>query len=533
MMHISASNSGRRVRGAPPKVLAGSAWKVWLWSAPALVLIVFAVVVPVMALASGVVDASAIRETLTRTSTLEALRFSLWQALWSTTATLVIGGAMAWILARYEFRGRRFAAMTLTVPFVLPTVVVASAYLAILPGSVERSFVSIILAHVFFNMSVIIRLVGPVWSVIDPDLLAAARSLGASPTRVIARLLLPMARPALLAAGSLVFVMCFTSYGVVRILGGPGLYTVEVEIYRRAVLFGDVSGASALAIAQTLVIVAVAAVLARRPTRQLHRLRSERRSAPRWAVAIVACASLFIIAPLVSMFMRSFFVDGRLTITGWRQLISPTGSLLSNIDLPGVLGRSLIFALIAAAIAVPIGIATAFGLARRSGAGTRALLIVPVAASPVVVGLGILVAYDTHPFDLRAAWWLIPVIHAVVALPFVVRAALPVTQSIPRGLRDAAAVLGATPARRWLSIDAPLLRPAAATGLGLSMALSLGEFGATSFLTRRDTTTLPIVIDQLLGRAGESAFTTAMAASSCLMLLTGLVVLVFDSSLRA
>jgi thiamine transport system permease protein len=246
----------------------------------------------------------------------------------------------------------------------------------------------------------------------------------------------------------------------------------------------------------------------------------------------VSFVVVLVLAPLVAMSLRSMYVDGRVTTSGWSNLVGSPGPLMSNIDMPSVIIRSAGFALIAAAIAVPIGIAAAIGLARRSGPLVRAILNIPVATSAVVVGFGILITYDTTPFDIRSAWWLIPMIHAVVALPFVVRTALPVVQSIPQGLRDAAAVLGATPLRRWWTIDAPLLHPAFATGLGLSMALSLGEFGATSFLTRRDSQTLPIVIDQLLGRAGETAFTTAMAASTGLMLLTALIVVTFDSSLR-
>ncbi len=503
-----------------------------LWSLPALVVITFTVLIPVCVLAFEVVEPGALRSALTRSSVVDAIRFSVWQALCSTVATLFIGTVMAWILARYEFRGRRFAAVIVTVPFVLPTVVVASAFLALLPAAIERSFTSILLAHVFFNISVVIRLVTPLWSVVDPDLMAAARTLGASPMQIVTRLLLPVARPAVTVAGSLVFVMTFTSYGIVRILGGPGLNTVEVEIYRRAVLFGDVSGAAALAIAQTLAVISVIAFITRRPTRELHRLGAQRRPAPRWALGTVSFVVVLVLAPLVAMSLRSMYVDGRVTTSGWSNLVGSPSPLMSNIDMPSVIIRSAGFALIAAAIAVPIGIAAAIGLAQRSGPLVRAILNIPVATSAVVVGFGILITYDTTPFDIRSAWWLIPMIHAVVALPFVVRTALPVVQSIPQGLRDAAAVLGATPLRRWWTIDAPLLHPAFATGLGLSMALSLGEFGATSFLTRRDSQTLPIVIDQLLGRAGETAFTTAMAASTGLMLLTALIVVTFDSSLR-
>lgn len=511
---------------------SGTWTEAFAWSIPALVLVVFAVVIPVGILAWDAVDYRTIGSTLTDRSTLDAIRFSIWQALWSTCITMVLGTVSAWILARYEFRGRRPMNVLLTVPFVLPTVVVGAAFLALLPSSIERSTLSILLAHTFFNISVVIRLVTPTWSVIDSNQLAAARTLGASPTSVFTRVLAPSASSALTSAAGLVFLMSFTSYGVVRILGGPGLNTVEVEVYRRAVLLGDVSGAAVLAIAQTLVIVIVLTFVSRRPNPELIRSGGDRQPAPRWARCTAWAITSAVSLPLAAMVVRSLVEGGRWTLAGWSNLLFSDSRLMQNLDVRDAVIRSLIFAAIASLIAVPIGVAAAIGLTRRKGTGTRILLSVPIATSAVVVGFGILVAYDTPPFDVRSSWLLVPVTHAVVALPFVVRTALPVVQSIPRGLREAASVLGASPLRRWLAVDARLLTPAMATGLAMAFALSLGEFGATSFLTRRDTETLPILIDQLLSRTGGSAFSTAMAASTVLALLTSSVVVAFDSTSR-
>ena len=529
-MHSERRRSNSRVERS--RRIFGRSTPAVLWSIPAIVLVSFAVVIPVVTLAREAIDYRTIGSTLTNRSTLDAVRFSIWQALWSTLITMVLGTAAAWILARYEFRGRRSMHVLLTVPFVLPTVVVGAAFLALLPTSIERSTLSILLAHVFFNISVVVRVVSPTWSVIDSDQIAAARTLGASSTRVFTRVLAPSASSALASAAGLVFLMSFTSYGVVRILGGPGTNTVEVEVYRRAVLFGDVSGAAVLAIAQTLAVIVVLAVVSRRPNPELIRSGARRQPAPRWArftaLAITAAVSL----PIAAMIAQSLVEGGRWTLAGWSNLLVSESRLMQNLDVRDAVIRSLVFAAIASSIAVPIGIAAAVGLAKRSGPWTRALLSVPIATSAVVIGFGILVAYDTPPFDIRSSWWLVPATHAVIALPFVVRTALPVAQSIPRGLREAASVLGASPARRWLAVDARLLTPAVATGLAMSVALSLGEFGATSFLTRRDTETLPILIDQLLSRTGGSAFTTAMAASTVLALLTSSAVVAFDSTSR-
>lgn len=492
----------------------------------------FAAVVPVCGLVAATVKASTFWETLRRESVLDAVRFSFWQAGWSTVLTLGIGSCAAWMLARYEFVGRRFVTATLTIPFVLPTVVVGAAFLALFPSSIERGLVAIVLAHVFFNISVVVRLVAPVWSMLDPDVLAAARTLGASPVSVASRIVFPLARSAVASAGALVFLMTFTSYGIVRILGGHGSSTIEVEIYRRAVLFGDIPGATVLALVQTTIVIAIFARATRRSSAQLHSITPSRLPAPRWVPVLAVGLSAFVLVPLATMILSSVRVDGRWTALGWRSIVAGGTSVLPNTDIPSIVVRSLLYAVIASAVAVPTGIAAALALVRRRARWTRAVIVAPMATSAVVVGFGILVTYDVEPFDFRSRWWLIPVVHAVVALPFVVRSALPVIESIPFGLRHAAATLGASPRRRWLSVDLPLVSPAIATGCGLSAALSLGEFGATSFLTRRDSATLPIVVDQLLGRVGDTAFASSMAVATILLVLTSLIVIVFDSISR-
>lgn len=505
----------------------------WAWLLPAVALVLFSAVIPLGVLIRRFVDIGAVTATFALPSVREAIRFSIWQGLWSTMTTLIIGTTLAWILSQYEFRGRRLVHAAATIPFVLPTVIVAGAFLALLPTSIERSVLSIVLAHVFFNVSVVVRLVSPSWSLLDPDLLRAARSLGASSTRIATRIVLPLAAPALKSATGLVFLMSFTSYGVVRILGGPSTSTVEVEVYRRAVQLGDVAGASVLAVAQTGIVLVVFSILSRSRTTDLLRSRPVRRSAPPWIVGMAFATATLISIPLVAMVVRSVYTGGSWTSNGWKNVFGSGSNSLLEFDLPIVLLRSLGFAFLAAAIAVPIGTAAAIGLARSRWAWAHSLLLLPVSTSAVAIGLGILVTYDSAPFDIRSSWWLIPVVHAVVAVPFVARTAQPVVESIPQGLRDAAAVLGASGRKTWFRIDAPLLAPALATGLGMSMALSLGEFGASSFLTRRNTETLPIVVERLLGRAGDLAFTTAMATSTVLLILTMIAIVVFDTTLRA
>ena len=154
--------------------------------------------------------------------------------------------------------------------------------------------------------------------------------------------------------------------------------------------------------------------------------------------------------------------------------------------------------------------------------------MVPLGTSAVTVGFGFLIVFDEPPLNLRSSLWLIPIAHAIIAMPFVVRLLVPALRSIDPKLREAAATLGASPRRVWWSVEVPILGRAFAAAAGFAFAISLGEFGATAFLVRPDRPTLPIAIYRALGRPGESNFGQAMAMSVVLMGLTVVVMLVID-----
>ena len=153
--------------------------------------------------------------------------------------------------------------------------------------------------------------------------------------------------------------------------------------------------------------------------------------------------------------------------------------------------------------------------------------MLPLGTSAVTVGFGFLIALDT-PVDLRASPWLVPIAQAVVALPFVVRTMTPVLRSIDPRLREAAALLGASPARGWREVDLPLVRRAVLVAAAFAFAISLGEFGATTVIARADAPTVPVAIARLLGRPGPLNSTQAFALSTILMVLTASAVLLVD-----
>jgi thiamine transport system permease protein len=452
--------------------------------------------------------------------------FTLWQATLSTILTLVAAAPLTWAVSTYEFRGRRLATALITVPFVLPTVVVGTAFVSL---GFDGSIWAILAAHVFFNTAVVVRTVSTLWSRIDPQLEETARVLGATGWKVFLRVTLPLLKPAVAAAASIVFLFTFTSFGVVLILGGFEFATLEVEIYRQAVTLFDLPLAAALAIVQLVGVTGALYAYSRYQERKtvtwtLERASNRRkpRGSTRAAVALSVWATIGALSiPLIALVTRSFSGEFYRGIFVSDPVV---GRPISAV------GNSLLFALVATGIATLVGVLAAAVIAGRRGSLSRwfdLTLMLPLGTSAVTIGFGFIVALD-WPVDLRASAWLVPIAHALVALPFVVRSTVPTLRSIPAETREAAAVLGASPSRVWREIDLPIVSRAALVGAAFAFVISLGEFGATSFVARPNTPTIPTMIFRLLGRPGETSFGMAMAMAVVLAVLTAGIVMWID-----
>ena len=452
--------------------------------------------------------------------------FTLWQAVLSTVLTLLAAAPMTWAVSHYEFRGRKLATALVTVPFVLPTVVVGAAFVAL---GWRDSVGAILAAHVFFNIAVVVRTVGALWSRIDPDLHDAGRVLGAGEWKVFRTVTLPLLRPAIAAAAAIVFLFTFTSFGVVLILGGFRFATLEVEIYRQAVTLFDLPLAAALAIVQLVGVTGALYAYSRYQERHTSTwaLRAEAdRPKPEGRARLLVPGS--VIGTLIALSIPVIVLVARsLRGTAYARLVREdpvVGTPLSSA------GNSLRFAVIASVIAVLIGVMASSVITEGKGSMSRwfdLTLMLPLGTSAVTIGFGFIVALG-EPVDLRASFWLIPIAHALVAIPFVVRTTVPTLRSIPAETREAARVLGASPSRVWREIDLPIVSRAALVGAAFAFVISLGEFGATSFIARPNTATMPVMIVRLLSRPGAGSFAMALALAVILAAMTAAIVLWID-----
>ncbi len=472
-------------------------------------------------------------DVLTRDSTVEIAWFTVWQATVSTVLTLLAGLPLAWALARFRFRGRSLVEALVLVPFVLPTVVVATAFVALLPDGVEQTVWAILLAHVFFNVAVVVRVVGAFWAGLDPRLGDAAATLGASPVQRHLKVTLPLLGPALASAASIVFLFCFTSFGVIVVLGGLRFATLESEIYNQAARLFDLRTAAALALLQlgaVALTVLVSGALERRLGVRLGHRRPARSPIGHERIlvaAVVGVSTVLLALPPLALVVRSLRVGDGHGLAHFRSLAAETPALL--VAPWHAILNSLVFASAATAIALAVGIPAAVVVA-RGRRGVDALVMLPLGASAAMLGFGFLLAFD-EPLDLRSSPAIVPIAQALVAIPFVVRALVPALRAADVRLREAAAVLGASPGRIRREIELPLLARPLAVAAGLAFAVALGEFGATIFVARADWPTVPVAIFRFLGRPGEDNVGTAMALCVVLMAIVAAVALVSERSL--
>jgi thiamine transport system permease protein len=510
------------------------AW--WFAVVPAVFLGFFFAWPLVTVLARGL--SSAGLDVLGSAPTWRVVWFTLLQAVLSTVATLVVAVPAAYALHRLAMPGRRLLLALLTVPFVLPTVVVGTAFRALLPEGGTGTLGAIVLAHVFFNIAVVVRVVGGLWAHLDRRYEAAASTLGARPWRVLRTVTWPLLRPAVLASAALVFLFTFTSFGVVLVLGGPTTTTIEVEIYRRTVQLFDLPGAATLAVLQlvsVLLVLVVAGRLQRRLAVRQRLARADVAPAPprsvldRAAAAWTVVLSVLVALPMLALLHDSLRVGERWGLDWWSALLQD-GPSTRDVPLWEPLRTSLSYAVVATLIAVVVGglAACAIAYARRGGPVLDAASMLPLGTSAVTLGFGLLVTFAVRPVDLRGSWIIVPIGQALVAVPLVVRTVLPVLRAIDPRLREVAATLGSSPSRAWRTVDLPVLGRALGVSAGLAAAVSLGEFGATSFLARSDAPTLPIQIGRLLSRPGEAGVGMAAALSVVLVGVTALVVLLAE-----
>lgn len=487
--------------------------------------------------------------------------FTIYQAVLSTLITILVGLPAAYLFGRFVFRGKDALRIASTLPFILPTVVVAAGFNAIVgpegwinlllmqifgmqnpPLNIANSLPAILLAHVFYNTSIVIRVVGAALSQFDRRLEDVARTLGASTWQAFRRITLPNLLPSMLSAILLVFLFDFTSFAVILILGGPQFSTLEVEIYIQTVQFLNLPLAGILSFIQLFFTMLVTfsltkidrggfaiPVMPRLHSENMRKFRSIWEKVIAW-MFIVLLLVLFV-APILGLVFKSLLIDipGQdgstqgyaVSFNYFRELFVNRRESYFFVPPFQAILNSMRFALISSLISISLGLLLAYALDQMNAKKKiiELLLMFPLGTSGVTLGLGFFIFFSQGISSPRWYPLLLPIVHTLISLPFVLRVIQPVLRSIPVNFRRAASSLGASPFKIVRFIDLPIIWRSLMTAALYAFTISLGEFGATSFLARPDLPTMPMAIFRYLSLPGASNYGQAMAMAAIILLV--------------
>lgn len=472
----------------------------------------------------------------------EIVWFTIWQAALSTIITVIIAIPGAYLLYRRSFPGQQLVRALITVPFVLPSIVVAVGFTVFrsiheLYQGLGLTFLAdpvywIIAAHVFVNYSIAVKTIGGVWATMDADIEAAAELDGAGRLRTLVAISLPQLKPAIYSASALIFLFSATSFGIVLVLGAGQVQTIETAIFYAATQRLDLELASALVLVQTL-ITALAFLVGTKLAKGsfgLEQVFEGSRKAQvdrRDFLALVISVAIWVgllAMPLLLVLVRAFEVSGSFGFENFVNLGTRGARDLLNITFFDAAANSIRNMFIAATIAFVLGTLVSWLLTRTRFRFLDLVFLLPLGVSSVVLGFGFLVSFDASWFPLRSSWLIVPLAQALIALPMVIRLVHPALVSLGREPIEQAQLDGATSWQSWRFIESRMIRSALLTALGFAAIISIGEFGASSFLTNGSQATIPTLLFRLMSRPGDQNYGMAMAVSAILIVLSAVVV---------
>ena len=474
--------------------------------------------------------------------TLAVVWFTLWQAVLSTVVTVILAIPGAYLLYRRSFPGQQLVNALITVPFVLPSIVVAIGFTVF--RSVHEFYQGlgltfladpvywIIAAHVFVNYSIAVKTIGGVWATLDSDTESAAELDGAGRLRTLLAISLPQLRPAISSSAALIFFFSATSFGIVLVLGGGQVQTIETAIFFAATQRLDLELATALVLVQTLITASAFAVGTKLSGGALgleqvfegtRKPKVDRRDVLAVLLSVAIWVGLLAL-PLILVLAQAFTSQGGLSLDNFSNLGTRGARDLLNITFAQAAGNSTRNMVIAAAIAFVLGTLIAWLLTRTKSRFLDLVFLLPLGFSSVVLGFGFLISFDAEWFPLRSSWLIVPLAQALIALPMVIRLVYPALVSLGKEPLEQALLDGASGWQTWRFIESRMIRGVLVTALGFAAIISLGEFGASSFLANGSQATIPTLLYRLIARPGEQNYGMAMAVSAILIVLSALVV---------
>lgn len=488
--------------------------------------------------------------------------FTFFQALVSTVLSILIGLPGAWVMSHYAFPGKKLIKAIITIPFILPSILVVLGFVLFFGkngllnnfltflglGKIQilYSFKAIIIAHIFYNFPIALRIISSLWEKIPQTQMMAAKSLGAGKIRVFRTVTLHQIMPAILTSSMIIFIYCFMSFAIILVLGGgPQLTTVEVEVYRLAKVTLDIQKGSSLALIQsslTLLFMFIYSSLEKYKSYEEKLLPSSALLKQKLRVNVKSILIIFyfilililIVAPPFSVVLESFKYsrsrsgDSQFSLYWYKQIFSSANqSAFGKVALTS-LKNSLFYALSTVLLTLPVSTLVSWVITRKKlifPSLTELFFLLPLGISSVILGLSYMRLSLMLPSSFKGSAILVILAHTIIALPLVFKSILSIFRKVKLSLREAALNLGASSFRTFRDIELPLIRAGLLTGATFAFAISIGEMNATLMLSQPGTTTLPISIYRLIG---SYKFFGACALGTILMFICLLAFLAID-----
>lgn len=488
--------------------------------------------------------------------------FTFVQSFFSTILTIMLGFPIAWVLGRYSWPFKSFLRSILTLPFVIPAIIAAMGFLTItgpygldIRTNESTWWFTLILSHAWFNIALIIRFCEPVLSTLNPNLEEQLLLLpnGVTLYSRLKTLWIPILTPAIAAASCMTFVFSFTSFALVKwiTVRDKTLESTMAEVSSSAGIQGYMESSSDIVLGASLIqflvlltslwLMSVLQRNSRSKWQQANEKVAQSKNFRGWFILVPAI--FFVMLPLISVIIGSLRVRDvnensssfKWSAEGWSEAFQGSYSFP---PLSEALFNSLIYSCGTLIVAVPLGYAlasTIHNLEEKNLSLSKILemyTMLPFALSAAMIGLGVMLGIiklnPSVAYDFR---FLPALAHIIITVPFVVRIILPALRSFDLSYEDNAKVLGINSFQRFLKIKLPLMKGSILVATVFTLAMSLGEFGA-SFIVARNSewVTIPLLIDSLRGKPMKDPLTVpaSNAVATVLMVITMILFLIVE-----
>ena len=510
---------------------------------PALIVLVFLFALPLYFTFSKAFEGGfdTLKSVFTSPYSYRLVRFTVVESLLSAFISCLIALPFAAFYASYDFKLRKLTLTLSALSFTIPSILVVLGFVIFYgnngvlnnmlksifsldesPIRILYTFPAIILAHVYLNLPVAFNLITNGWTSLARSEEMASYTLKKGKMKTFLSITLPKLRGVIANAFVIIFLFCFSSFAIVMVLGGsPEYSTLESEIYRRAHISLDYSGASALSIFSFIIttIALSLSYIGRRKEKMERResaLKKIRKKKGKVLAALMTLAMLlFILPPMLSILYRSFFDRrGDFSLESWNTIFSASSFLSAILN-------SLFIAMTSAVLATVLAENIAMYSVKCKSRISPLFATLPLATGSVTLGLGYnFLAAKIGLSSIYTDYLLILATHLVLSIPFAIRTMLPGAKEIPQRVSEASYTLKKSAFETYMRTERPLLKSYRRKAFIFAFALSLGEVNATLALAGGRITTLPILIYRLIGSYNYQG---ASALGSVLLILAFIV----------